>query len=80
MRHWGGVLFQGRAEMTFNDLVEFHCDDGLNDLFSQFADAEAYFAPCTPDSTVTNCLVCNVAVFPTRMSHVFAVFVGATLM
>lgn len=44
-------------------LVVCHQDDDLNHLFLQFADAEAYFAPCATDSTVNNCLVCNYSVF-----------------
>lgn len=28
-----------------------------NCISLQFADAEAYFAPCTTDTTVNNCLV-----------------------
>lgn len=32
-------------------------NDNMKFDFLQFADAEAYFAPCTTDTTVNNCLV-----------------------
>lgn len=43
----------------FFDLFNLFVESG-NDFLSfllQFADAEAYFAPCTTDSAVNNCLV-----------------------
>lgn len=67
---WGAVcVFRFVLICPFMTVLHFSClslslwDNGLNRLFLQFADAEAYFAPCATDSTVNNCLVCNYSVF-----------------